>query len=234
MDYAPDIGLSEANKSVKAGWWMATWIRNDRLVALARVDVSRNQFVRYAGLAQPTADDPENPFQGVFSDLPAIAVEDTGVLKDKDQAIQEWIKPNMRLIHVILGSLSSLAPGQYLFEHKSGDVNANVYQAQTDAEAAKATTATRIYDLHAAHESSPLLVADQQTEGEVKIGSLVDDDPVLRWTGTPDQISDTFPYDDPEPAVKLKTCPRGQSNNKKAGKSNNNNKTKNKSNKKSK
>ncbi|KAG0051694.1 hypothetical protein BGZ83_003440 [Gryganskiella cystojenkinii] len=235
LDYAPDIGLLEANKSVKAGWWMATWIRNDRLLALARVDVSRNQFVRYTGLAQPTAEDPENPFKGVFSDLPAIAVEDTAGLKDKDQEIQEWIKPNMRLIHVILGSLRSLSPGQYILGHKAGDVNANVYQAQKDAEgsaeATKKTTATpRIYDLHAAHEFSPLLVADQQVEGEVKLGSLVEDDPILRWTGTPDQIVDTFPYNDPEPVAKPKVqYPRSQSNNKKGGKNNKNNKGNSKS-----
>ena len=134
----------------------------------------------------------QNPFQGVFSDLPAITVEDTGVLKDRDQEIQEWIKPNMRLIHVLLGSLSSLSPGQYLFEHKSGDVNANVYQAKTDAEPTRTTAAARIYDLHAAHQSSPLLVADQPAEGEVKIGSLVDDDPALRWTGTPTRLRTLF------------------------------------------
>lgn len=182
-----------------AGWWMATWIRDDRLLALARVDVSKNQFVQYMD-PNPSAMvhvNPENPFRGVFSDLPAISIEDASILKAQDREIQEWIKPNMRLIHHVLGRLVQLNPGQYLLGHKAGDVNANLYQALTD-DVSSATAAARMYDLHVAHQSSPQLVTEQNVEGEGNSGALAEDEPVLRWTGTPDQIPGTFPYEDRE------------------------------------
>ncbi|CAO3569827.1 unnamed protein product [Mortierella alpina] len=218
LDYVPDIGLTEPGRSAKAGWWMSTWIRDDRLVAVGRVDVSTNQFVRYEdpnALLQMGKIDPENPLGGIFSDLPGVTIQDASTLKGKDREVQEWIKPHMRMVHYVLGKLLPLGPGQYILEHKRNDVSANVYKAvQEEAEAsatAKATAKTSqkegqgVYDLHAAHRSSPQVLSAAHTEAGVGGGgskpSVPDEELLLHWFGTPDQIPGTFPYaEESEPA----------------------------------
>ncbi|KAG0358482.1 chitin deacetylase [Podila minutissima] len=210
LDYAPEIGPGEPGKSSMAGWWMSTWIRDDRLVALGRVDVSKNQFVRYPTQLSENLDF-ENPLGAVFSDLPALQVLDASQLRLQDREVGEWIKPSMRLIHYVLGKLMQLGPGQYILGHKRFDVNASIYRAADvqSVESRKAASSAR-YDLHAAHQSSPQLLSEnssgstsgmaegsssQNTNGVS--GTVVDDDLVLRWIGTPDQIPGTFPYQEP-------------------------------------
>ncbi|KAG0084456.1 hypothetical protein BGZ93_009830 [Podila epicladia] len=211
LDYAPEIGPGEPGKSSMAGWWMSTWIRDDRLVALGRVDVSKNQFVRYPSQLSENLDF-ENPLGAVFSDLPALQVLDASQLRLQDRDVGEWIKPSMRLIHYILGKLMQLGPGQYILGHKRFDVNANIYRA-VDVESVenkKTKASSARYDLHAAHQLSPQLLSEnspgntggmaessssQNTNGVS--GTVVDDDLVLRWIGTPDQIPGTFPYQEP-------------------------------------
>ncbi|KAF9945044.1 hypothetical protein BGZ70_004095 [Mortierella alpina] len=218
LDYVPDIGLTELGRSAKAGWWMSTWIRDDRLVAVGRVDVSTNQFVRYEdpnALLQMGKIDPENPLGGIFSDLPGITIQDASTLKGKDREVQEWIKPHMRMIHYVLGKLLPLGPGQYILEHKRNDVSANVYKAvqeQSEASAtAKAPSKTAhkegrgVYDLHAAHRSSPQVLSAAHMEAGIGGGgskpSVPDEELLLHWFGTPDQIPGTFPYaEESEPA----------------------------------
>ncbi|KAF9190522.1 Elongator subunit elp4 [Haplosporangium sp. Z 11] len=237
LDYAPDIGITEPSKSTMAGWWMATWIRDDRLVGLARVDVSENKFVRYPDNLVPQPHDVMNPFRplgGLFSDLPAIKIQDTSALKHHDRDIRDWIKPNMRLIHYVLGKLMPLQPGQYIIGHKRYDINANIYKAvqedtgeplASDMPTGDQATASRKegvsnvgrgwYDLHTAHQSSPQMLNDNYSEGGgntsastssgavggggAGAGGEPDEDLLLRWIGTPDQIPGTFPYDDTEP-----------------------------------
>ncbi|KAG0273678.1 hypothetical protein BGZ95_010514 [Linnemannia exigua] len=215
LDYAPDIGIAEPGKSTMAGWWMGTWVRDDRLLALGRVDVSKNQFVRYPEQLPPTYRT-DNPLGGAFSDLPSISIKDTSALKLQDREIWDWIKPNMRLIHYILGKLQHLGPGQYILAHKRHDVSANVYRAvQTspseNASGAKDESQTSSsglaahkgqYDLHAAHASSPQPLSDAKVEpsgghsgGGGSSSGGADDDLLLRWIGTPDQIPGTFPYE---------------------------------------
>ncbi|KAF9113392.1 hypothetical protein BGX27_001668 [Mortierella sp. AM989] len=212
LDYAPDIGIGEPSKGTMAGWWMAAWIRDDRLVALGRVDVSKNQFVRYPDPKSSVIinPDPNNPFGGVFSDLPAISILDANALRAQDRG--DWIKPNMRLIHYILGKLLPLGPGQYILGHKRHDINANIYKAVQESEEL-ASSKKGHYDLHAAHKSSPQLFNDNSTESAGSgggvgggDGGLADDDLHLQWFGTPDQIPGTFPYDEHERTTK----PRGQ------------------------
>ncbi|KAF9198471.1 hypothetical protein BGZ49_000703 [Haplosporangium sp. Z 27] len=203
LDYAPDIGLNEASKATMAGWWMETWIRDDRLVALGRIDVSKNQFVRYP--------DPQNPLGGVFSDLPVISILDASAIRAQDRG--DWIKPNMRLIHYIIGKLLLLGPGQYILGHKRNDINANIYKAVQETEESvsngkKKVSAKGQYDLHAAHKSSPQPLS---TEGDA---GLLDDDLQLQWVGTPDQVPGTFPYGEPERTGNRKGRGRGKRPNK--------------------
>ncbi|KAF9351768.1 hypothetical protein BGX26_010262 [Mortierella sp. AD094] len=214
LDYAPDIGLSEPGRAAMAGWWMAAWIRDDRLVALGRVDVSRNQFVRYpdpknSAIINPS---PENPLGGVFSDLPVISIMDASTIRAQDRG--DWIKPNMRLIHYILGKLMLLGPGQYILGHKRHDINANIYKAVQETEEPLASTKGKPsstvkghYDLHAAHKSSPQLLNENGTEGASSSGDggLVDEDLQLQWVGTPDQIPGTFPYNEEERKAKTRS-----------------------------
>ncbi|KAF9375358.1 hypothetical protein CPC16_000771 [Podila verticillata] len=221
LDYAPEIGPGEPGKSSMAGWWMSTWIRDDRLVALGRVDVSKNQFVRYPNQLSENLDF-ENPLGGVFSDLPALQVLDASQLRSQDREVGEWIKPSMRLIHYVLGKLMQLGPGQYILGHKRFDVNASIYRAVDEAENRKAKTSSR-YDLHAAHQSSPQLLSEnssgsisgvaegsgsQNTNGIS--GTVVDDDLVLRWIGTPDQIPGTFPYQEPTSGPSISEGDKGR------------------------
>ncbi|KAG0020956.1 hypothetical protein BGZ82_011465 [Podila clonocystis] len=211
LDYAPEIGPGEPGKSSMAGWWMSTWIRDDRLLALGRVDVSKNQFVRYPTQLSENLDF-ENPLGAVFSDLPALQVLDASQLRLQDRDVGEWIKPSMRLIHYVLGKLLQLGPGQYILGHKRFDVNASIYRAVDveSVESGRAKASSARYDLHAAHQSSPQLSSEnlsgstgsmaessgsQNTNGVS--GTVVDDDLVLRWIGTPDQIPGTFPYQEP-------------------------------------
>ncbi|KAF9318466.1 chitin deacetylase [Podila horticola] len=211
LDYAPEIGPGEPGKSSMAGWWMSTWIRDDRLVALGRVDVSKNQFVRYPTQISENLDF-ENPLGAVFSDLPALQVLDASQLRLQDRDVGEWIKPSMRLIHYVLGKLMQLGPGQYILGHKRFDVNASIYRAVDveSVESRKAKASSARYDLHAAHQSSPQLLPEntsggtggmaegrssQNTNGVT--GTVVDDDLLLRWIGTSDQIPGTFPYQEP-------------------------------------
>ncbi|KAI8600423.1 hypothetical protein EDD21DRAFT_377288, partial [Dissophora ornata] len=216
LDYTPDIGLTEPSKSTMAGWWMATWIRNDRLVALGHVDVSQNQFVRYPDQNSilSLGLNPQNPLGGIFSDLPAIAILDASAQRVQDRDIRDWIKPNMRLIHYILGKLMNLGPGQYILGHKRFDVNATIYKAvqdesMTTAGSAESTSEKKgvspsirgRYDLHAAHQSSPQMFNESNLDGggsSAAGGGYLDDDLQIRWIGTPDQIPGTFPYDEPE------------------------------------
>ncbi|KAF9088144.1 Little elongation complex subunit 2 [Mortierella sp. GBA35] len=236
LDYAPDIGMGEAGKSMMAGWWMATWVRDDRLLALGRVDVSKNQFVRYPEQVPPTYR-MDNPLGGAFSDLPSISIKDTSALKVQDREVWDWIKPNMRLVHYILGKLQHLGPGQYILGHKRHDVSATVYRAvqsslgeqSSDAiaqsqdrqgssnnskEMAGLAVHKGQYDLHAAHASSPQPLSDTRIEpsGGQAVGASgggVDDDMLLRWIGTPDQIPGTFPYE-PESDTYRKNNKRGR------------------------
>ncbi|KAF9921938.1 hypothetical protein FBU30_007999 [Linnemannia zychae] len=214
LDYAPDIGVSEPGKSTMAGWWMATWVRDDRLLALGRVDVSKNQFVRYPEQLPPTYST-ENPLGGAFSDLPSISIKDTSALKAQDREIGDWIKPNMRLIHYILGKLQNLGPGQYILAHKRHDVSADVYRAvqttldvqtlgaKDQSHSSQSSASHRgQYDLYAAHVSSPQPLSDTKVEvtgnhssGGSSGGGGSDEDLLLRWIGTPDQIPGTFPYE---------------------------------------
>ncbi|KAF9131994.1 hypothetical protein BGW39_000997 [Mortierella sp. 14UC] len=218
LDYAPDIGIAEPGRSMMAGWWMGTWVRDDRLLALGRVDVSKNQFVRYPEQLPPTYRT-DNPLGGAFSDLPSVSIKDTSALKVQDREIWDWIKPNMRLIHYILGKLQPLGPGQYILAHKRHDVSANVYRAVQTSSSENASGAKDEslgsqgsssglavhkgqYDLHAAHASSPQPLSDAKVEtsgghsgGGGSSSGVADDDMLLRWIGTPDQIPGTFPYD---------------------------------------
>ncbi|KAF9427858.1 hypothetical protein BGZ76_002152 [Entomortierella beljakovae] len=226
LDYAPDIGLSEPNKSMLAGWWMATWIRDDRLVALGRIDVSKNQFVRYPDPKNVSIDNPnaENPLGGIFSDLPAISILDINALRVQDREIRDWIKPNMRLIHYIFGKLTQLGPGQYILGHKKHDINANIYcaiqktdQSTKTKNSKGSSSVTGHYDLHAAHISTPQIVKENVVEGTGGGGGnagvgAADDDLTLQWIGTPDQIPGTFPYDEHEHERSAKP-PRNQRGN---------------------
>ncbi|KAG0004202.1 hypothetical protein BGZ80_009199 [Entomortierella chlamydospora] len=217
IDYAPDVGPSEPGRTAMVGWWMAAWIRDDRLVALGRVDITRNQFVRYPDPKNSVNinPNPENPLGGVFSDLPAISIMDVSTVRAQDRG--DWIKPSMRLIHYILGKLMLLGPGQYILGHKRHDINANIYKAVQEIEEPQASTKEKPsstvkghYDLHAAHKSSPQPLNENGTEGanSSSDGGLADEDLQLRWVGTPDQIPGTFPYNDEEP--KAKTRARGK------------------------
>ncbi|KAG9061357.1 hypothetical protein KI688_007335 [Linnemannia hyalina] len=231
LDYVPDIGVAEPGKSTMAGWWMSTWVRDDRLLALGRVDVSRNQFVRYPDQLPPTYQT-DNPLGGAFSDLPSISIKDTSALKVQDREIWDWIKPNMRLIHYILGKLQLLGAGQYILTHKRHDVSANVYRAvktssgeqasgvkdesQSSSSNSAAAQHKGQYDLHAAHASSPQPLSDAKVEssgglsgGGGSSGGGADDDLLLRWIGTPDQIPGTFPYE-PESDTSFKKGKRGR------------------------
>lgn len=228
LDYAPDIGVAEPGKSTMAGWWMATWVRDDRLLALGRVDVSKNQFARYPDQLPPTYRT-DNPLGGAFSDLPSISIKDTSALKVQDREIWDWIKPNMRLIHYILGKLQHLGPGQYILTHKRNDVSANVYRAVNTSSGEQATGANNEshrsssttahhkgqYDLHAAHASSPQPLSDARVEpagalsGGGSSSGVMDDDLLLRWIGTPDQVPGTFPYE-PESDTSFKKGKRGR------------------------
>ncbi|KAF9340103.1 hypothetical protein BGZ91_003495 [Linnemannia elongata] len=231
LDYAPDIGVAEPGKSTMAGWWMATWVRDDRLLALGRVDVSKNQFVRYPDQLPPTYRT-DNPLGGAFSDLPSISIKDTSALKVQDREIWDWIKPNMRLIHYILGKLQLLGPGQYILAHKRHDVSANIYRAvksssgeraprskdesQSSSSSSAAAQHKGQYDLHAAHASSPQPLSDAKVESSGGLssgggcsGGGADDDLLLRWIGTPDQIPGTFPYE-PESDTSFKKGKRGR------------------------
>ncbi|KAG0379179.1 hypothetical protein BGX24_001415 [Mortierella sp. AD032] len=215
LDYAPDLGIAEPGKSTMAGWWMGTWVRDDRLLALGRVDVSKNQFVRYPEQLPPTYRT-DNPLGGAFSDLPSVSIKDTSALKVQEREIGDWIKPNMRLIHYILGKLQHLGPGQYILAHKRHDVSANVYRAvqtsssenalgtKDESQSSSSGLAAHKgqYDLHAAHASSPQPLSDAKVEssgghsgGGGSSSGGADDDLLLRWIGTPDQIPGTFPYD---------------------------------------
>jgi hypothetical protein len=212
-----------------AGWWMATWVRDDRLLALGRVDVSKNQFVRYPDQLPPTYRT-DNPLGGAFSDLPSISIKDTSALKVQDREIGDWIKPNMRLIHYILGKLQNLGPGQYILAHKRHDVSANVYRAvktssgehaagtnnESKSSSGAAVQHKGQYDLHAAHASSPQPLSDAKVEpagalsgGGGSSSGGADDDLLLRWIGTPDQIPGTFPYE-PESDTSFKKGKRGR------------------------
>lgn len=204
-----------------AGWWVASWIRADVTVALGRIDVSKNQFVRYSRPTnQEAADvDQENPLGGVFSDLPAISTVDTNTMRVHGREIQDLIKPSTRLIHYIFEKLKNLGPGQYILGHKRFDMNATLHKAtedeeQPDTKASKANQTTNPspasrarYDLHAAHQSSPQFQSGSNTDGgnsggggggSGAIGEYVDDELQLQWIGTPDQIPGTFPYDECE------------------------------------
>ncbi|ORZ16642.1 hypothetical protein BCR41DRAFT_352881 [Lobosporangium transversale] len=233
LDYAPEIGLSLPSKSTMAGWWMATWIRDDRLVALGRVDVSKNQFVRYMdpkSIDSAHSSNPENPLGATFSDLPAISIVDASTLRVQEREIQDWIKPNMRSIHYVIGKLIQLRPGQYILGHKRSDINANIYKAveegfdesnlshdsiKENKGVTKGGTAVSKgqYDLHAAHQSSPQLLNENNTDISGAGGAgLNDDDLQLQWVGTPDQILGTFPYEvEPEPVhVSMHDSRRGR------------------------
>ncbi|KAF9401585.1 hypothetical protein BGZ94_005169 [Podila epigama] len=180
LDYAPEIGPGEPGRSAMAGWWMSTWLRDDRLVALARVDVSKNMFVRYPNQPSETLDF-DNPLGGVFSDLPTVQIVDASQLRSQDRDVGEWIKPSMRLIHYVLGKLLTLAPGSYILSHKRFDVNASIYRAvettPVEGEAtkdkdkgkdklkAKTKTTSAQYDLHAAHQASPQVLNEKTSSG---------------------------------------------------------------------
>ncbi|KAI7816648.1 hypothetical protein BC939DRAFT_468276 [Gamsiella multidivaricata] len=223
---------------------MATWIRDDRLVALGRVDVSQNQFVRYPNSIPSSAGgvNPENPLGGVFSDLPAVSILDASEQRFQDREIQEVIKPNMRMIHYILGKLMNLGPGQYILGHKRNDINATIYKAvqvegdktgesitATDAKGKKGVSSASRgqYDLHAAHEFSPQMLSEVGTDGtggnkksansNISVG-VADEDLQLQWIGTPDQIPGTFPYDEPKRGKRFRGGAKAAAKRRKIGK----------------
>ncbi|KAF9979114.1 hypothetical protein BGZ73_006351 [Actinomortierella ambigua] len=131
LEYTPQLGMTEPRLSMVTSWWMAARIRDEPLVGVSRVDVAKNQFVRFPSppsfIGPGSASDPFNPLQGIYSDRPVIAV------KEWDRDLSEWTRPQIQLLHHILRRLSLLAPGQYLLTHKRGEVNASLYRAATSS-----------------------------------------------------------------------------------------------------